>query len=99
MDSDIMGRIKAAAISGERHDAIELIYDEVDALLRAGDFGQVDALLREVEPEAWSATHLLAFVSITRAAKHLLAERESLLDRVRKHRPPLALKLLLAGLE
>jgi hypothetical protein len=66
---------------------VDLIYREVDNLLRAGSFSQVDDLIRNVDPESndWSLVELLAFVSITHAAKQHLQERRGLFERVRRY--------------
>jgi len=99
--SDLMRRIRAAADTGDPDDAIELIYSEVDALLRAGSFSQVDEILAAVEPSAWSVVHLLAFVSITSAARAHVGW-SGLFDRVRRHLgrvDPTRVRELLSGFE
>jgi hypothetical protein len=86
----------------EPHDVVEIIYREVDALLRAGSFSQVDDLIQGVDPRAWSVVSLLAFVSITRDARDHLRERGDLVERVRSHLEGIEgarAEELLAGLE
>lgn len=96
--SDLLGSIRRAA---DDDDAIDVIYGGVDALLRAGDFAQVDALLTAIDPSDWKVVHLLAFVSITSAARDHVAWA-AFLDRVRQHVEgvePERVRELLAGFE
>ena len=69
-------------------DGIEMIYTEVDALLRKSLFGDVDTLLAALDATTMSSLsliHVLAFVSITHAAREHLIARPAFMGRVRQH--------------
>src|SRR5262245_40589331 len=69
LPNDLLERVRECANAEEPDDGIALIYTEVDALLRRGAFPEVDALLGAVDASSLPVVHLLAFVSITCAAK------------------------------
>ena len=73
-----------AAVATDHDDALEVIYREVDALLRRVSFVQVDDLLRTIEVGALPVVHLLAFTSITYAARDHLRSRGAFVTRVRR---------------
>ncbi len=60
-----------------------LIYSTVDELLRAGEFEQVDNLLLAQDWRKLPLVQLLAYVSITDAAKHRLKRRHHFMERVK----------------
>jgi hypothetical protein len=91
-----------AARTTDPEDAIDLIYAEVDTLLREGSFARVDEILDQVEAASLPVVPLLAFVSITNAARDVLAARHGFVARVRQHLArvePGRVEELLAGLE
>lgn len=95
---DLLRRIA----SSDPDEAIELIYAEVDALLRADSFTHVDELLGTVDTSALSVVHLLAFVSITYAPRDCLSARAGFVARVRQRFAkvePDRVEELLAGFE
>jgi len=81
--------------------AIDAIYSAVDAWLRAGLFMTVDLALDDV-PMALSVVELLAYASITSAAKDKLSNRDRYMKRLRAHLEqvrPDDVEELLRGLE
>jgi hypothetical protein len=86
---------------GERDAALDLVYMQVDALLKDGRFDLVDSILKNTEIERLGTDLLLALLTTTLPARDKLVERgtffertERLLKRRGKWRPT-----LLAGLE
>jgi hypothetical protein len=99
--TDLVERIMVAAGMPDPEDAVELIYREIDALLREGSFSKVDALLDAVDPSKLAPVHLLAFVSITSAASAHLRWSD-FVARVRQRLAvidPARVEELLAGFE
>ena len=96
---DLMRRIQEA----DTDDAIDMIYSEVDALLRQGEpFTSVDDLLAGIDVSALPTVHLLAFISITFAARVPLVARKDFVRRVRARlaeTEPRRVEELLAGFE
>lgn len=60
------------------------IYLRVDAMLRGGQFAAVDRLLRGLDCAALSVLRLLAYLSITSAARPHLLSRDDFAARVRE---------------
>lgn len=75
-------KVRAATAASDPDDGLDMIYREIDALLRRGAFPQVDALLAAVDMTL-PTVYLLAFVSITSAAREHLAW-DDFLRRVRE---------------
>jgi hypothetical protein len=71
-------------IADDEDAAIDLIYTTIDAHLRAGQFATVDGVLSAV-PLDLPIVHLLAFVSISRAARDELSSWRPFVRRVRDH--------------
>lgn len=94
-------RLELAA-SQDSDEAIDLLYGEIDQLLRDGDFHVVDRILRAILVERFSVLLLLAFASITSAAREHLASRGDFITRLRRRleaTDPSRVEELLAGLE
>ena len=70
--------------SGRIDAAIDLIFDRVDTLLCGGDFEECDLLLRAVEVDRLSVDLMVAFLSITLAARDRLRERARFYSRVKQ---------------
>ena len=79
----LLARVRGAATASDPDDGLDLIYHEMDALLRDGAFPQVDAILSAIDMTL-PVVYLLAFVSITSAARGHVAWKP-FLDRVREH--------------
>lgn len=82
--------------------AIDALYRRVDIKLLAGDFSGVDAEMQAVNIEMLSTTMLLAWLSITSAARDVLGLRATLVNRIRsrlEQTEPARVEALLAGLE
>lgn len=65
-------------------EAIDLLFDRIDDLLRGGRFPEVDRLLEQVELGRLNEDLLVAFVTITAAARDQLAARASFRSRMRE---------------
>lgn len=86
----------------EEEDEVQRIYSRVDDRLRAGDFAQVDVWLRQALHHRMSTIRTLALVSITRAAKDKLSDREAYVRHARAQfaeTDPDRVEELLVGLE
>jgi hypothetical protein len=96
---------RAAAVQSEQgdRDAIDLVFNEIDDLLIARKFAEVDAILAEalaLKPR--DIQMLIAFLSITWAARNLLRKREELFRWTRavaEQDDPTRAEALLSGLE
>jgi hypothetical protein len=78
------------------------IYEQVDDLLRAGEFALVDSLLRGVDIDKAPAEILLAYLTITSAARDRLEARSGFFRLVRfqlKQTHPDSWEELLEGME
>lgn len=83
-------------------DAIDRIYQEVDALLIADSFSRVDEMLDAVDVTAIGTGPALAYATITFAARERLRARVPYVARLREHLTktrPGDVGALLAGLE
>jgi tetratricopeptide (TPR) repeat protein len=65
-----------------REAAIDLVFERIDALLREGRFDSCDEVLRAVDTRRLSTSLMVAFLSITLAAKDELKSRAALVDRI-----------------
>jgi hypothetical protein len=73
---------KRLAQRGQIDSALDIIYDQVDELLLAGEFHQVDDLLASATPEQLSIDLLLALLTSTLPAKSKLSNRSAFFRRV-----------------
>ena len=87
--------------AGDYESAIDIIYDYIDDLLLEGEFIKVNTILKQVDTNILSEDLLVAFLSITLAAKQHLTARSNLFTRVEKtlKERNQYVKELLAGLE
>jgi hypothetical protein len=67
---------------GDLDSSIDLLCDRLDTQLSAGDFAQVDDLLRTIDLEQLGTTLLIALLAFTVAAQHKLMARAAFYDRV-----------------
>jgi hypothetical protein len=101
MAFDVLDMIEDAALGGV-DDGLERIYSDVDALLQGGRFDVVDELLKIVDIRRFFVVQMLAFVSITFAARDELKAHRLFVTRVREHLQrvePTRVEELLAGFE
>lgn len=75
-----MDLINQIARSPSIDDAIDLIFEEIDRLLKEGGFEECDTILFGVDPLAHPPSITLAFLTITHAAKSKLKYRERFFD-------------------
>lgn len=78
-------RFLAAA---DEDDQIDIVYTGIDSRLRHGRFEEVDEILAgitDAQMAEMPTVCLLAWVSITHAAAHVLPDRPVFLARVRQH--------------
>jgi hypothetical protein len=80
--SDLVPRAQALEESGHNDLALDIIYDEIDDLLRARRFALCASILDEVEPSRSSVDILLALLTATLPAKSELPTRDSFFRRV-----------------
>ena len=64
---------------------LDKIYDNFDTLMRNGEFKEIDRILDRIQPEDYSSTLLIGYLTITGAAKSKLESRPALFDRIKKH--------------
>ena len=63
--------------------SLDLVYDEIDELLRNNRFTDIDEILRETPVEDCSTKILLAILTATAPAKTVLAMRSEFFQRVK----------------
>ena len=83
-------------------DVLDAIYNDVDELLLAENFSEVDQVLDSLSLAEMSVVHILAYLSITSQAKECLKARSKFAARVRDHLTklePTRVNELLSGLE
>ena len=66
---------------GKTDTALDIIYDQIDEMLRAGKFADVNDCLRNVATDNHSVHILLALLTITLAAKRKLPDRAAFYAR------------------
>lgn len=101
MAFDVLDGIADAALGGI-DEGLERIYEDVDGLLQEGRFDVVDELLRIVDIYRFFVVQMLAFISITFAARDELKAHAGFVARVREHLKrvePARVEELLAGFE
>lgn len=69
--------------AGKPRKAIRVLFREVDALLTASKFKQVDGILKRIDLSRLTPSLLVAVLSITFQSKQDLNKRAALMDRVR----------------
>ncbi|MBI3406914.1 MAG: hypothetical protein HY040_00975 [Planctomycetes bacterium] len=69
--------------SGHSDASLDLIYDEIDELLRAQRFADIDEILREAAVPNCSTDVLLAILTATAPAKSRLAARSDFFQQVK----------------
>jgi len=87
---------------GHIDQSIDVLYDRVDDLLLAGDFGTVDNLLGIIDLDRLDSYLLIGMLSITLAAASKLPSRPEFVEKVRGRLTLLApdrVGRLLKGLE
>lgn len=75
---------------GQHDAAVDMVFDQVDELLRQGAFPTCDSLLQAVDVERLGLYALIAFLAATNAAKKLLVSRPTFFQRVRTRAEVLA---------
>jgi hypothetical protein len=68
--------------SGNPEAAADLVFDNIDELLSAGDFPRTNELLQMVDVKRLDTNLMISFLAITLAAKSKLPSRAPLLRRV-----------------
>lgn len=63
-------------------DALDLLYDDVDAHLDREDFGTVNLFLQKIRVEGQHHSFLIGILCTTLVASHLLPDRSSFYYRV-----------------
>lgn len=69
---------------GQTDAALDIIFDQMDEMLLAGEFDQVDRILAEVIPGSFSVELLLGLLTVTLPAKNRLRNRAPFFERVRQ---------------
>lgn len=67
---------------GSEDAALDLIYDQVDDLLRAGEFDYLDSCLFSIEPYNYNTDLLLALLTTTLPVKNSLIHRSEFTSKV-----------------
>lgn len=67
---------------GHTDAALDIVFEQIDELLLDGEFAQVDRLLSDIVPAAYSADLLLGILTITLPAKHRLSQRQMFYQQV-----------------
>lgn len=74
--------VQACSLGGNEDDQIDELFGRVDGRLLAGDFGAVDGWLEELDVTETSTDLLVAWLSITWAARSKLQNRAEFVKRV-----------------
>jgi len=69
---------------GQTDAALDIIFDQIDEMLLAGEFEPVDQLLMEIMPSDYSVELLLGLLTVTLPAKNRLCNRVAFFERVRQ---------------
>ncbi len=64
---------------------LDKIYDNFDTLMRNGEFEEIDKILDRIQPEDYSPTLLIGYLTATMAATRQLKSRPALFKRIKKH--------------
>lgn len=82
MSSGWLETLYAHAAAGEREEAVDLIIDQIDDLLCAGEVFEVDRILDAVDLSRLDSYMMVAFLSATLAARKFLCARRRLVVRI-----------------
>jgi hypothetical protein len=92
-----------AVSRGDFEGATDDVYDRVDGLLEAGDFGACDRILQQVNPHRLDSNLMVAFLVITLPAREHLRERSPFYHEVERilagNRDKESVERILRGLE
>lgn len=61
--------------------ALDIVYEQIEQLVRSKSWQELDSLLRDAEPEALSTDIVVALLTATLPARRLLSERTSFFNR------------------
>jgi hypothetical protein len=64
--------------------ALDIVFDQIDEMLLAGEFQRVDRLLAETSPETFSADLLVGILTATLPARKHLANRSAFFTSVQR---------------
>lgn len=84
MPENFISEAKELHENGQVDKAIDLILDEIDKMLRQGEVGRCDKVLRQIYIPHCPTTNLIAFLSATAPARGLLRNRKWFFDMVEK---------------
>ena len=69
---------------GSSDEATDILFEHIDNLLRAGEFGRCNDLFRTIDLKRFDSNLLIALLSITLPAAHELRDRPDLVRRVER---------------
>ncbi|MEQ1571872.1 MAG: hypothetical protein ABMA64_39965 [Myxococcota bacterium] len=96
-----LGDVYSLVARSDPDSAIDVLFEQVDDLLSAGEFNRCDALLKTIDPKRLDSNLLVAALSITKRAADRLPERQAFVRRVTARLMEVApdrLERLLSGL-
>ena len=67
---------------GKTDEALDLLFDLIDALLSAGQVGECNRILERIDVNALDVDTMIGLLSITLSAKERLVTRRDFLERV-----------------
>jgi len=67
---------------GKTDAALDLIFDQIDEMMLAGQFAKVDQILKNLVPDNYSVELLLGLLTITSPAKNILTHRQEFFQQV-----------------
>jgi len=79
---EFIGRAGQLDRRGQTDAALDLIYDQIDTLLRSGDLPRIDAVLQRADVNSLSTDLLLGLLTATLPARTRLASRRGFFNRV-----------------
>jgi tetratricopeptide (TPR) repeat protein len=98
---DWLLEVYSLVLEERREDATDLVFEKIDELLQGAEFDRCDEILRRLDVHRLSTSLMVAFLSITLAAKSELGARAALVDRIEarlREIEPSRLEGLLTGL-
>ncbi len=78
----ILDRVQRLETLGHSDEALDLLYDQIDGMLVAGKFSEVDRLLASADAQSLSLDLLLGLLTATLPARSKLASRADFVSRV-----------------